>query len=115
MKHLCLFIFLCLAMNLEASSVRAGDPFLDKAMKAIYEGDYETIESLRDQVKAEHIPPLVKKWNKDLLWTQKDAFIALLMDQQDDLLIPMMRDGLNSPTMENRAAALCILKKDFKL
>ncbi len=91
------------------AETKNGDPFIDKAMKAISEGDYETIEGLRGYVKVEHIPQLVKTWNKNLDWTQKDGFILLLMDQKGDILKPLMKDGLDSPTIENRAAALCVL------
>lgn len=91
------------------------DEFMDKTMKAIKADDPETIEGLRDKVKPEHLPLLMKQWNVNLPWAQKNGFIALLMDQQSDVIKPLMEDGLNSNMPENRAAALCVLKKDFKL
>ncbi len=98
-----------------ASNPTKDVPFMEKAMKAINAGDYEAIEGLRSFVKPEHIPELVKKWNKDLAWEQKDGFIMLLMDQKGDLLKPLMEDGFNSPTIENRVAALCVLLQDQKI
>ncbi len=89
--------------------------FIEKAMKAIKADDPETIEGLRDKVKPEFLPALMKQWNANLPWTQKNGFIALLMDQLSDVIKPLMEDGLNSNMPENRAAALCVLKKDFKL
>lgn len=89
--------------------------FIEKAMTAIKADDPETIEGLRDKVKPEFLPALMKQWNANLPWTQKNGFIALLMDQLSDVIKPLMEDGLNSNMPENRAAALCVLKKDFKL
>lgn len=87
--------------------------FLQQALHAIELSDYEALESLRDHVRAEYIPALLQSWSIDLPWSKKDAYLALLMDQNDDILTPMMEDGLNSPTVESRAYALCILTKDF--
>lgn len=89
--------------------------FLDRAMRAINTQDFETIEGLRDEVRPDNLPALVKKWNANLPWSKKDAFVALLMDQMNPIVHPMMKDALNSPTAESRAYALCILKNDFKL
>lgn len=89
--------------------------FIEKVMKAIKADDPETIEGLRDKVKPEFLPALMKHWNVNLPWTQKNGFIALLMDQLSDVIMPIMEDGLNSNMPENRATTLCILKKDFTL
>lgn len=87
--------------------------FLQQALHAIELSDYEALESLRDHVRTEYIPALLQSWSIDLPWSKKDAYLALFMDQNDDILTPMMEDGLNSPTVESRAYALCILTKDF--
>lgn len=57
----------------------------------------------------------MKQWAANLPWTQKNGFIALLMNQLSDVIKPIMEDGLNSNMPENRAAVLCLLKKDFAL
>ena len=87
--------------------------FLQQALHAIEISDFESLESLRDHVRAEYIPALLQSWSVDQPWSKKDAYLALLMDQTDDILTPMMEDGLNSPTVESRAYAFCILTKDF--
>jgi hypothetical protein len=115
MKPLYFIALIIIFSGASAYAQTAKIPFIDRALKAIAAADYETIEGLRGEIKPEHIPVLVSKWKKTLPWEQKDAFIMLLMDQQDDKIMPVMRDGLDSPTIENRAAALCILKKDFNL
>jgi hypothetical protein len=87
--------------------------FLQQALHAIEISDFEALESLRDHVRAEYIPALLQSWSVGLPWSKKDAYLALLMDQTGDILTPIMEDGLNSPTVESRAYALCILTKDF--
>lgn len=89
------------------------DHFFKKALTAIEKADFETIESLRDQIRPEHIAPLVKSWHFALPWTIKDGYVALLMDQINEQVRPIMEDALNSPTPETKAYALCILKGDF--
>jgi hypothetical protein len=87
--------------------------FLQQAANAIEAEDYEALESLRDHMHAEYIPALLQSWGADLPWSKKDAYLTLLMDQTSEILTPMMEDGLNSPTVESRAYAFCILTKDF--
>ncbi len=91
------------------------ETFIPRALEAIEKLDVETIEGLRDEVKPQHIPQLVAKWNKNLPWPKKDAFVFLLCDQLDPLVHPMMRDALDSPDVESRATGVCILQSDFKL
>lgn len=111
------FTFALLAILAAEGVAARPDPatFLDRATRAIDTQDFETIEGLRDEVRPANLPAIVKKWNANLPWAKKDAFIALLMDQMDPIVQPMMKDALNSPTPESRAYALCILKGDFKL
>jgi hypothetical protein len=88
------------------------DGFVSKAMKAINEANYDEIESLRSEIKPDHLPQLTKKWTKTLSWKTKDGFVALLCDQNDDMIKPIMLDGLNSPTVETRAYAISFIKKE---
>jgi hypothetical protein len=88
--------------------------FIAKALAAIQKADYEQLESLRDEIKSEYVLGLVVTWKKSIPWKTKDAYITLLMDQNGDAVQPVMEDALNSPTVESRAYALCILKGDFK-
>jgi len=87
--------------------------FLQHAANAIEATDFEALESLRDHIREEYIPALLQTLSADLPWSKKDAYLALLMDQTSDILTPLMEDGLNSPTVESRAYAFCILTKDF--
>lgn len=98
--------------------LRAQNPKEDTVVKqcltAIEKQDFETIEGLRDKIKKQHIPQIAATWKKTMPWKIKDAYMALLMDQKDeDVLVPMMEDALDSPTPESRAYAFMILKKDF--
>ena len=90
------------------------DTFLPKALAAIHRGDYEAIESLRDEIRSAHMAALVAEWKADLLWRVKDGFVALLMDQTGAAVRPVMEDALNSPTAESRAYALCSLTGNFE-
>lgn len=91
------------------------DEFITHALAAIEKQDFELIEGLRDQIRPAYVPRLVATWNQSMPWGTKDAYIALLMDQSGDVVRPVMEDALNSPTVESRAYALCILKGDFKI
>lgn len=92
-----------------------GDAVVKECLAAINREDFEAIEGLRDKIRKHHIPAIISTWKQSLPWGRKDAYITLMMDQQDDILAPMMEDGLDSPTPETRAYALMILKKDFSL
>lgn len=107
-----LFVLLFSALPLAAENT---DPVVKQCLAAIEKKDFETIEGLRDRIRKQHIAPIAATWKRSLPWETKDAYIALLMDQQDDILTPMMEDGLDSPAVESRAYALMILKKDFTL
>lgn len=89
--------------------------FLKKALAAIQTQDYETLESLRDEVRPEGARELVKTWKQSLPWPIKDGYIALLMDQTGEVVRPLMADALNSPTAESQAYALCSLTGDFAI
>ncbi len=86
---------------------------LTKARTAIRTADYDVIESLRDQMGTAAARELVRDWHQDQPWRSKDALVALLMDQLDDSVMPVMRDALRSPTLESRAYAVCVLSRDF--
>lgn len=91
------------------------DPVVKECLTAIEKEDFEAIEGLRDKIRKQHVPAIASTWKATFAWGKKDAYITLMMDQQNDILTPMMEDGLNSPTPETRAYALMILKKDFTL
>ncbi|MBL8019001.1 MAG: hypothetical protein JNM27_05010 [Leptospirales bacterium] len=91
------------------------DPVVKECLSAIEKQDFEAIERLRDKIRKQHVPAIASTWKSTFPWGKKDAYITLMMDQQNDILTPMMEDGLNSPTPETRAYALMILKKDFTL
>lgn len=90
-------------------------PFLKKALTAIQSQDYQSLESLRDEVRPEGVRELVKTWKPSMPWSIKDGYIALLMDQTGELVRPLMEDALNSPTAESRAYALCSVTGNFGL
>lgn len=98
-----------------AESAKQEDPVISECMTAIKSADYDAIEGLRSKIKPAHVTALVAKWNKSLSWDEKDAFIALLMDQSGKTVSALMEDGLNSPTTESRAYAVCALSNDPKL
>lgn len=91
------------------------DIFMTKALAAVQKADYEELEGLRDEIKPEYVPRFVATWNKSMTWKTKDAYITLLMDQSGEAVREIMLDALDSPTVESRAYALCILKGDFTL
>ncbi len=91
------------------------DIFLAKALAAVQRADYEELEGLRDEIKPEYVSRLAATWNKSMPWKTKDAYITLLMDQSGAAVRKIMLDALDSPTVESRAYALCILKGDFGL
>lgn len=95
-------------------TVLSVNEFMTKALAAIQKGDYETLESLRDEIKPEYMLRLLETWDKSMPWKTKDAYVALLMDQMGEAVKPVMEDALNSPAAESRAYALCILKGNFK-
>ncbi len=90
-------------------------PVIKQILHAIQAQDYQTLEGLRDQVRPEHLGEVVRHWRPDLPWAVKDGFVAVLMDQTGLIMRPLMEDALDSPTIENRAAALCVLTEDFDL
>jgi hypothetical protein len=92
------------------------DPFfLRNALATVQAQDWETLESLRSDLRPEHVPEIVKSWRPTLPWPIKDAYAMLLMDQTGDAVRPVMEDALHSPTPETRAYALCSLSGSFDL
>lgn len=77
-----------------------------RCLDAIERGDPETIEGLRDLIRPVHLDGLMLQWRPDLPWAQKDGWIHLLMDQPDKRLRRVWEDGLDSPTLENRAVCI---------
>ncbi len=89
------------------------DDTLGQIRKALREEDYEEIEGLRDVLNDDLVRQVAADWKPDLPREIKDAYAALLLDQLADCVIPIFRDALDSPTVESRAYAVCVLTKDF--
>ncbi len=94
---------------------RAAADAFPKIRAAIAEGDFEALEGLRDVLDDSLVRTLASEWHAGLSWGVKDAYAALLMDQTAECVQPLFRDALKSPTVETRAYALCVLKRDFAL
>ncbi len=86
---------------------------VNDALDAIDKRDYDTVESLRDRIQAEHIAPILGTWRRSLPWEAKDLYVALLMDQRDASLEPLMQDALDAPMVETRAYSICYLTGSF--
>ena len=86
-------------------------PFM-RMIGAILTNDFNEIEDCRDIIKSEHVPDIVKTWSPDLSWDIKNGYIYLLLDQNSEIIDPIMEDGLDSPMEENRASALMKLSRD---
>lgn len=86
---------------------------LEHVLATIEAQDFEEIESLRDKLDADLVRQIVAHWRRDLPWGVKDAYAALLMDHLDDYVRPVFIDALQSPTVESRAYAVCVLARDF--
>jgi hypothetical protein len=89
------------------------DGTLEKIRKALLEEDFEEIEGLRDLLNDTLVLQIAADWRPDLPRETKDAYAALLLDQFADCVHPIFRDALNSPSVESRAYAVCVLTKDF--
>lgn len=86
---------------------------LEQILAAIEAQDFEEIEGLRDKLDADLVRRIAAQWRKDLPWGIKDAYAALLMDRLEDCVRPVFVDALQSPTVESRAYAVCVLSRDF--
>lgn len=91
----------------------SSDDTLLQIRKALRDEDYEEIEGLRDVLDDDLVHRITAYWRPDLPREMKDAYAALLLDQVADCVIPIFRDALDSPTVESRAYAVCVLTKDF--
>lgn len=95
------------------STMKSKPGVLERIRKAITEQDYEEIEGLRDVLNAELVRQVSADWRGDLPWQVKDAYAALLLDQTAECVRPIFSDALQSPTVESRAYAVCVLTGDF--
>lgn len=86
---------------------------LERIRAALAEHDFETIELLRDVLTDPIVRTIASDWSPNLDWDTKDAYAALLLDQTSEAVRPIFRDALDSPTVESRAYAVCVLTKDF--
>lgn len=86
---------------------------LARIRAALAEQDFEEIEGLRDVLTDDLVRTIATDWSADLDWQTKDAYAALLVDQTSEPVRPIFRDALDSPTVESRAYAVCVLTKDF--
>lgn len=89
--------------------------FLKSALDAIDRRDPEAIEGLRGPQVDLHVDELLATWRRSLPWDAKDLYVHLFMDQKDGRLETLMRDALDSPTVETRAPAICYLTGNFAL
>lgn len=89
------------------------DGTLERIRIALAERDFEEIEGLRDVLNDDLVRTIASDWSADLDWETKDAYAALLLDQTSEAVRPIFRDALDSPTVESRAYAVCVLTKDF--
>jgi len=89
------------------------DGTLERIRTALAEHDFEEIEGLRDVLTDDLVRTIASEWSADLDWDTKDAYAALLLDQTSEVVRPIFRDALDSPTVESRAYAVCVLTKDF--
>ncbi len=94
-------------------SPRASDGTLARIRTALAEHDFEEIEGLRDVLTDDLVRTIASDWSADLDWETKDAYAALLLDHTSEAVRPIFRDALDSPTVESRAYAVCVLTKDF--
>jgi len=118
-----LLIILCVSCNkkknmgeglIQLDSSLNAKSFIFRAIKAINNEDYETLESLRDEINNEKTESLIKYWDSSLSWDIKDAFAYILMDQSGSIVKPAMEDALDSPTVETKAYAYVSLTGNFK-
>jgi hypothetical protein len=89
------------------------DGTLDRIRAALAERDFDEIEGLRDVLTDDLVRTISSEWSADLDWETKDAYAALLLDQTSEAARPIFRDALDSPTVESRAYAVCVLTSDF--
>jgi hypothetical protein len=89
------------------------DGTLERIRAALAERDFEEIERLRDVLNDDLVRTIVSDWSADLDWDSKDAYATLLLDETSEAVCPIFRDALDSPTVESRAYAVCVLTKDF--
>lgn len=79
---------------------------------AILHCDHELAESLRDTMTEEDVREVAEIYHNLGDWPPKDIAIHLLQDSDSEIVRSIMQDGLNSPTAEVRATALCWLTSD---
>lgn len=91
----------------------SADGTLERIRAALAALDFDEIEGLRDVLTDELVRAVASDWSADLDWETKDAYAALFLDQTSDTVGPIFRDALDSPTVESRAYAVCVLTKDF--
>lgn len=89
------------------------DGTLERIRAALVEHDFEEIEGLRDVLNDDLVLTIASDWSADLDWDTKEAYAALLLDQTSEAVRAIFRDALDSPTVESRAYAVCVLTKDF--
>ena len=89
------------------------DGTLARIRTALAEHDFEEIERLRDVLTDDLVRTIASDWSADLDWETKDAYAALLLDHTSEAVRPIFRDALDSPTVESRAYAVCVLTKNF--
>ena len=84
-------------------------------VSAIAQCDFEAAEHLRGRLAVQQVSDVIALYWDTADWDQKDVAVHILQDCEDSALEPVMRDALQSPTVETRAIAFCSLKKDATL
>jgi hypothetical protein len=82
---------------------------------AIAQNDYGSLEVLRNGPVSNILDDLIAKYRKATDWPTKDAIAFLVQDLKDERLVPMMKDAIQSPTVETRALAIVSLTEDASL
>lgn len=112
-KFIILFLFISSAISASANVTPPDSTFIRKALTAIKNQDFETLEGLRDKITDKDVAELVELWSPDLAWEVKSRFVDVLMDQSGEVVFELMTDALNAPTVETRAYALMCASGNF--
>lgn len=89
--------------------------YSDVVAVAIAQNDYASLEVLRDGPVSIILDQLIAKYQKAIDWQIKDAIAFFIQDLKDERLVPMMKDAIQSPTVETRAIAIVFLTEDASL
>ena len=90
------------------------DEFISGCIQAINDEDGEALEyDYRDEITAERATILMTYWKPEQPWRMKDNFLAVLIDQDRSIILPLAEHCLDSPN-DMRAEALCIMMDNWE-